>query len=65
MKTNEDFTPQALREVWTWKESVHRDTAGKEFSEVQSYFADGMKEAARILGAEIVANADGSHTFKR
>jgi len=65
MKTNDDFTPQALREVWSWKESVYRDTAGREFSEVQNYFADGMKEAAQLLCAEIITNEDGSFTFKR
>jgi len=26
---------------------------------------DGMKEAAQILGASIVTNADGSYSFKR
>jgi hypothetical protein len=65
MKTNEDFTPLALREVWSWKESVYRDTVGRAFSEVQNYFTDGMKEAANILGAEIVVNGDGSYSFKR
>jgi len=65
MKTRDDYTPKALREVWAWKDSVYRDTAGKEFSEVRSYFADGMKEAAQIPGASIVTNADGSYSFKR
>jgi hypothetical protein len=44
---------------------VYRDTKGKEFSEVRSYFAEGMKEAAQILGASIVTNTDGSYSFKR
>jgi hypothetical protein len=65
MKTSDDCAPKALREVWAWKDSVYRDTAGKDFSEVSRYFADGMKEASRILGASIVTNADGSYSFKR
>jgi hypothetical protein len=63
--TAEQYTPKALRDVWTWKDSVYRDTAGKDFSEVRHYFDDGMKEAAQILGASIVTNSDGSYSFKR
>jgi hypothetical protein len=63
--TDELDTPKTLREVWTWKDSVHRDTAGKDFPAVSTYFADGMKEAAHILGARIVTNSDGSYSFKR
>jgi hypothetical protein len=44
---------------------VYRDTVGKDFLEVRHYFADGMKEAAQILGASIVTNSDGSYSFKR
>lgn len=63
--TDEQHTSNALLEVWTWKDSVYRDTAGKDFSEVRQYFADGMKEAAQILGASIVINSDGSYSFRR
>ena len=63
--TDEQHTPEALREVWRWKDSVYSDTAGKDFSEVQHYFADGMKDAAQILGASIVTNSDGSYSFRR
>jgi len=63
--TDEQHTPKALRDVWTWKDSVYRDTAGKDFAEVRHYFAGGMKEAAQILGASIVTNSDGSYSFKR
>ena len=63
--TDEEHTPKVLREVWTWKDSVYRDTSGKDFSEVRHYFADGMKEAAQILGASIVTNSDGSYSFRR
>ena len=66
MKTiDEQYTPKALRDVWTWKDSLYRDTTGKYFSEVKLYFADGMNEAAQILGASIVSNSDGSYSFKR
>jgi hypothetical protein len=66
MKTiDEQYTPKALRDVWAWKDSVYRDTTGKDFSEVKHYFADGMNEAAQILGASIVSNSDGSYSFKR
>ncbi len=65
MKTKDDYTPKALRAVYAWKDSVYRNTAGKEFSEVRSYFADGMKAAAQILSTSIVTNADGSYSFKR
>ena len=61
---DEQHTPEALREVWIWKDSVYRDTADKDFSEVRHYFADGMQEAAKILGASIVSNSDGSYSFK-
>jgi hypothetical protein len=41
MNMSADCTSTALREVWAWKDSVYRETAGREFPEVQSYFADG------------------------
>ncbi len=65
MKKNNENTHKALREVWAWKDSVSRETSGKNFSEVKTYFAEGMNEAAKILGASIITNSDGSYSFKR
>ena len=59
-KTNYYVEPRSLRDVWAWKDAVYRDTKNMTFEEQKKYFAQGVEEAARRIGAKIVTRPDGS-----
>jgi len=63
MKTTEAGLSQALEEVWEWKEAVCKDTEGMPVDDTIAYFADGLETAARLLGARLERNPDGSYNI--
>ena len=63
MKTDIDGITKALEEVWEMKQAVYEDIKDMTFEERRAYFQKGLEEAARILGAELVENPDGTWSF--
>jgi len=63
MKTTDMAITKALQEVWEWKEAVYEDTKNMTYEETRAYFQKGLEDAARLLGARIVKNPDGSCSF--
>ena len=63
MKTTERAVSKMLQEVWEWKDAVYEDTRGKSAGETKAYFREGLKRAAKIIGARLKINPDGSYLF--
>ena len=61
MKTNEEFIPKALRDVWEWKDAVYQDTKDMTTEEKLAYFHEGLESAAKLLGKRIVKTEDGNY----
>ncbi len=59
-KKTDEYIPKALREVWKWKAEVARETRGKTPAQIKKYFHDGLKSAARSIGAKVVKSPDGT-----
>ncbi len=65
MKTIEKKVPisKALVEVWEWKDEVYNDVKDMRFEEKEEYYANSLKEAAKILKGKLKANPDGSYSI--
>lgn len=65
MKTIEKKVPmsKALVEVWEWKDEVYNDVKDMRFEEKEEYYANSLKEAAKILKGKLKANLDGSYSI--
>ena len=50
MKSREDAVPRALRDVWKWKETVHRDMAGLTTAEALKRFHVEAEALCRAYG---------------
>jgi hypothetical protein len=63
MKTAERVISKSLQEVWEWKEAVYRETKDKNLEETKAYFRKGLQRAAKIIGARLKKNPDGSYVL--
>ena len=54
---------KALVEVWEWKDEVYNDVKDMRFKEKEEYYANSLKEAAKILKGKLKANPDGSYSI--
>ena len=58
---NKSDSPQALKEVWEWKERVYLEIKDKNSEEKRHYFHQGLLKAVKLLEAKLVKNPDGSY----
>ena len=56
MKTENDRTPLALRQVWDWKAAVWEDLKDIPFAEAAATVAPRAHENARALGIQTVTS---------
>lgn len=54
---------KALVEVWEWKDEVYNDVKDMRFEEKEEYYANSLKETAKILKGKVKANPDGSYSI--
>lgn len=64
MKTTEYTVPESLKAVWEWKDAVSSEIEHKSTQEKLAYFREGLDVAAKLIGARLVKNADGTYCIK-
>jgi len=57
-KTNAEFVPNALRQVWDWKDAVHRETQHLAAHEALDYILQQGGAIARQLNLKVAVFPD-------
>jgi hypothetical protein len=58
-------TPDALNEVWHWKNAVYEDTKNMTCAERREYYGNSMKQAASDRGFALVQESNGAWRMVR